>query len=80
MWTSYTLPFVDLNTDPVEGFDDVFFGTRHKAILIGIFDAQEHLAAHFPGEQVIIEGGAHPANMQRTGWAGRETNTNTNGI
>jgi hypothetical protein len=45
---------------------DVFFGSRHKSGLVGIFDAEEKLPSHFSGKQVVVQGGAESSDMERT--------------
>ena len=68
--------FIDLDTHPAQRVDDILFGSRHEPVLVGIFDAEKYFTTHFAGEQVIIERGTYPADVQRTGGAGREPNAN----
>jgi hypothetical protein len=70
------LSFVDLNTNPAKGLDDVFFGTWHKPILVGIFNTKQHFATHFAGKQVVIKCGTHTTDVQWTSRTGREPNAN----
>ena len=56
--------FVKLYAQPVEGLDDVLFGTRHEACLVGVLDAQYHLAAVLAREEVVVEGCAHAPDVQ----------------
>ena len=55
---------VELDAQPIESLDDVLFGTRHKTGLVGVFYAQNHLAALLTGEEVVVEGGAHTADVK----------------
>ena len=48
----YTL--VELDVEPVEGFDNVVFGTGHETGLVGVFDAENHVTAVLAGEEVIV--------------------------
>ena len=61
--------FVELDAEPCEGLDDVVFGAWHEAGLVGILDAENHLAAILFGEQVVIQCGAHTADVKRSGGA-----------
>ena len=65
--------FVKTDAEPAERLYDVFFGSGHKAVGVCIFDAENQFAAVLTGEEVVVEGGTHTADMQCPGGAGRET-------
>ena len=65
-------PFVDFDAAPGERAEDVLLGSRHETLGVGVLDAQDHGASVFAGEQVVIERGADPADMQRSRGAGCE--------
>ena len=68
--------FVEFDAEPCQRLDDIFFGTGHKALAVSIFDAENQFAAMLFGEQIIVEAGANPADMQRTRRRRCKTNTN----
>ena len=67
--------FVELNAQPLEGFDDILLCARHKAGGVGVFDAENEVAAVLAGEKIVVEGGTHAADMQRPRGAGCEAHT-----
>ena len=56
---------VEADAEPVHGLDDVLFGAGHEAAAVGVFDAQDHLAAEVAGEEVVVESGADAADVER---------------
>ena len=54
---------VKLDTQPAEGFDDIFLGSRHKARRVCILDAEHQVAPMLAGEQIVVQCRAHTANM-----------------
>ena len=58
-----TQTFVNADTQPVEGFEDILLCTRHKTRRIGILDTQEHVAAVLTGKQIIVQSGTHAADV-----------------
>ena len=54
---------VELNAEPLERLDDVFLGTRHETVRVGVLNTEHQIAAVLTGKEVIIQGGTHTANM-----------------
>ena len=69
-------PFVKVDAEPAEGLDDVFLCTGHKAIGVGVFDAENEFAAVLAGKEVVIECCAHSTDVERAGGRGCETHAN----
>ena len=46
--------FVELYAQPTEGLENILLGTWHKAVRIGIFDAEYQFTAILLGEKIII--------------------------
>ena len=59
--------FVGPDAAPGERLDDIGFGARNETVGVGIFDAEDEIAAALFGEQVIVQGGSHAAHMQGPG-------------
>ena len=57
-------PFVEVDAQPFEGFDDVGLGSRYEPLGVGIFDAENHVAVVLLGKQIVIESGTDSANVQ----------------
>jgi hypothetical protein len=51
---AHIVALIELDTAPVQGLHDILLGTWHKAGLVGVLDAEDHLAAVFLGKQVVI--------------------------
>ena len=56
---------VDAYAQPVEGLVDVVFGTGHKAVAVGILDAQYHGSAMLACKEIVVKRSAHAAYVQR---------------
>ncbi len=69
-------PFVRLHTQPFQGVDNVFLRPGHVARLVGVLNAQDESATVLAGQEVIVQSGAYPADMKRTGGAGGKTKPN----
>ena len=69
-------PFVKVDAEPAEGLDDVFLCTGHKAVGVGVFDAENEFAAVLAGKEVVIECCAHSTDVERAGGRGCETHAN----
>ena len=76
MGAAHALAFINHDAHPGKGFQDVFFGAGHEAVLVGVLDAQEHLAAQLAGQQVVVQRRAHAANVQRPGGGWCEAHPN----
>ena len=68
--------FVDLDAAPAERLQDILLGSGDEALRVGILDAEDHRAPVLPGEEVVVEGRADAANVQRSGGAGCEAHPN----
>ena len=43
--TAETYPFIKVDADPFEALQDIVFGSRHKAIGVGVFDTKNEFPA-----------------------------------
>ena len=66
---------VDADTEPVEGFEDIFFCAWHEAGGVCIFDTKEHITPVLAGKKIVIQRGTNTANVQRARRRWRETNS-----
>ncbi len=73
---SDTDAFVDLDSAPLQGFDDVILGPRNETLRIGILDAQNHLAPVTAGEQIVIKRRAHSSHVEGSRGTRSETHAN----
>ena len=64
---------------PGQAFEDLVDSFLRAALLVGILDAQQVLAAVAPGEQVVEQRGAGAADVQVAGGGGREAGTDGHG-
>ena len=46
--------FVELDAEPVEGFDNIVLGAGDKACLVGVLDAENHVTAILASEEVVV--------------------------
>ena len=67
--------FVELYAEPSERFDDIFLGTGHETMRIGIFYSEYKFAAMLAREEIIKQCGSHAADMQRSRRTGRKTHS-----
>ena len=67
---------VELNAEPLEGFDDIVLSAGHEAIGVGILNAEHHVAAVLAGKEIVVEGGAHTTDMKRARRARRKAHAN----
>ena len=65
--------FVELYTKPLERVYDIFFGTFHIAIGIGVFYPQYHCASVTASKEVVVEGSADTSYMKSSRWRRSET-------
>ena len=70
---AYAHTLVERQAEPLERLYDIGFRARHKAVGVGVFDAQQKIAAMLLGEQVIEQSRAYPAYMQGAGGTRRKT-------
>lgn len=54
---------VEVDAKPFERLDDVFLRSGNEAARIGVLDAKNELAAVLAGKEVVVQGGAHAADM-----------------
>ena len=76
IWTfvttkAYTL--IELDAKPLKRLNNIFLGTWDETIRIGILNTENQVATMLLGKQIIIQGGTHTADVQRTRWAGCKT-------
>ena len=64
---------VELDAEPLERLDDVFLCSRHEAARVGVFNAEDEVAAMLTGKEVVVERGTNTADMKRSGRAWSET-------
>jgi hypothetical protein len=62
-----THAFVNADAEPCESFVDVVLGSGDEALGVGVLDAQYHVAAVTTCEQVVVEGSANSADVERSG-------------
>ena len=67
--------FVNADTKPIQRFEDVFFSPGYKTGGVGVFDTKEHISAVLASEQIVIQCGTYTADVKRTRWRGRKTNS-----
>ena len=72
-----TQTFVYADTQPIECLEDIFLCTGHETGAVRIFDTKQHIAAVLAGKQIVIQGSAHTADMQRAGRTRRKTYSNS---
>jgi hypothetical protein len=70
---------VPVDADPAQRGHDVVGCALDEALLVGVLDAQDELAAVVARGQPVEEGGAHPADVQVAGGAGREAHAHRAG-
>ena len=46
--------FVDADAEPGKRLVDIVFGTGHKALRVGVFYSEDHIAAILTGEKIVI--------------------------
>ena len=66
VWTMFATKaysLVKLDAKPFERFNDVFFGTRHKAVGVGILDTEYQITSMLAGKQIVIQSSAHTTDM-----------------
>ena len=65
--------FVPVKPEPLKAFEDGARGFVRGACAIGVFDAEQELAAEFAGEEPVEERGAGAAHVEVAGGRGGET-------
>ena len=51
---AHIVALVELDAAPIERFNNILFGTRNKARLVGVLDTENHFAAVLLGKQIVI--------------------------
>lgn len=77
MWAAYVGAFTPLDAEPAQGVEDLLLGFAGRAQLVGVFDAQDELAAMLFGKAIVEQGDVGRADMGVAG--GRWGDTRTNG-
>ena len=67
--------FVKLDAEPLERLYNIVLGSRHKAVGVGVLNAEHHVAAVLARKQIVVKGCAHTANMKWTRGAWCKTHT-----
>ena len=75
--SAFTHTLVDTDSEPGQGFVDIVLGAGHKALRVGILDAEYHVAAMLAGKEIIVKGGADSAYMKRACGRRREAHSNS---
>ena len=55
---------IKLDAQPTERLNDILLGSRHKTVGVGVFNAENQVAAMLLGKKIIIQCGAYATNMQ----------------
>ena len=55
---------VKLYTQPLEGLDDIFLGTRNETTRIGILNPENKLPTMLACEKIVVKSSAHPTNVE----------------
>ena len=58
--------FVKFYAKPAERFKYIVLGTRHETLGVGVLNAEDEFAAMLTGKEIVVEGGAHAADVKRT--------------
>ena len=58
-----TQTFVDADTEPIEGFEDIFFCSGHETCAIRILDTKQHVTPVLTGKQIIVQSGTNSADV-----------------
>src|SRR3982750_4494240 len=69
-------PLVPVEAEPAEAVEDGLQRLGDVALLVGVVDAQDELAAVLAGEQPVEKGRADAADVQVAGRAGGESRAN----
>ena len=59
---------VEFDAQPLERLYDIFLGSRHKTVGVGVFNTENKIALVLAGKQVVKKCGTDAANVQ---WSGR---------
>ena len=65
--------FVGDDAAPVQCLDDILLRPRDEPVGVGILDPEDEIAAVLLGIQVVIQGRADAAHVERTGRGGSES-------
>ena len=77
--TTHIRTFIPLNAKPAQGIEDLLFGLAAGAQLVGVFNAQDELAAMLAGKHHVEQGDIGRANVGITGGRRRDAGTNNLG-
>ena len=55
---------VERNTEPLERLQNIFFSTRNETVAVGVFDTENEITSMLARKKVIIQRGAHTADVQ----------------
>lgn len=68
--------FVPLNPQPAQSVEENFQGRLGVSLFVGVFDAQDKLAAGMPGVKPVEQSGSCAPDMKRAGGTGSKSGSN----
>ena len=63
---AYTHTFIESDSQPLEGFNNIFFRAWHKTCGIGVLNAQYQLAIMLACKQIVVQCRTDSPNVERT--------------
>lgn len=75
MLTTEAHTLVKLDAQPLEGFQDVFLGSRNETMRVSILDTEHEFTTMLAGKQIIIKGSTNTTDMQCTRWTWGKTHS-----
>ncbi len=65
IFATFAHTFVEMDAEPMKGIGYVFLGPGHEATAVGVFNSENHVAPVLAGEDIVVESGAHTADVER---------------
>ena len=75
MLTTEAHTLIKLDAQPLEGFQDVFLGSRNETMRVSILDTEHEFTTMLAGKQIIIKGSTNTTDMQCTRWTWGKTHS-----
>ena len=72
-----THALVELDTQPLERFDDIFLSTGHETVRVGILNTEHKVTPVLTGKQIIIQCCTYTSYVQSTRRTGCKTHSNS---
>ena len=72
-----THALVELDTQPLERFDDIFLSTGHETVRVGILNTKYEVTPVLTGKQIIIQCSTYTSYVQSTRRTGCKTHSNS---